>query len=104
MAAARTAVIRTAWMHDGALTLIATALLVTHMTTQSLRGDAAGWNQWRAASFGAAAWVGTLCIASKMFGHDPAYLPFLGEPFVPCLLYTSPSPRDATLSRMPSSA
>ena len=25
-------------------------------------------------------------------------------PFEPCLLYTSPSPRDATLSRMPSSA
>ena len=24
--------------------------------------------------------------------------------FKPCLLYTSPSPRDATLSRMPSSA
>ena len=24
--------------------------------------------------------------------------------FFPCLLYTSPSPRDATLSRMPSSA
>ena len=24
--------------------------------------------------------------------------------FTPCLLYTSPSPRDATLSRMPSSA
>ena len=27
-----------------------------------------------------------------------------GEPYHPCLLYTSPSPRDATLSRMPSSA
>ena len=26
-----------------------------------------------------------------------------GEPYI-CLLYTSPSPRDATLSRMPSSA
>ena len=26
------------------------------------------------------------------------------EPATPCLLYTSPSPRDATLSRMPSSA
>ena len=26
------------------------------------------------------------------------------EPSKPCLLYTSPSPRDATLSRMPSSA
>ena len=27
----------------------------------------------------------------------------LGDPYI-CLLYTSPSPRDATLSRMPSSA
>ena len=26
------------------------------------------------------------------------------ETFLSCLLYTSPSPRDATLSRMPSSA
>ena len=28
----------------------------------------------------------------------------LGKVVAPCLLYTSPSPRDATLSRMPSSA
>ena len=28
----------------------------------------------------------------------------LGEALKACLLYTSPSPRDATLSRMPSSA
>ena len=28
----------------------------------------------------------------------------LSVPFITCLLYTSPSPRDATLSRMPSSA
>ena len=27
-----------------------------------------------------------------------------GRTIIPCLLYTSPSPRDATLSRMPSSA
>ena len=27
-----------------------------------------------------------------------------GNPMIHCLLYTSPSPRDATLSRMPSSA
>ena len=27
-----------------------------------------------------------------------------GENIIACLLYTSPSPRDATLSRMPSSA
>ena len=31
-------------------------------------------------------------------------LDLLIELFEPCLLYTSPSPRDATLSRMPSSA
>ena len=28
----------------------------------------------------------------------------VGPRYCPCLLYTSPSPRDATLSRMPSSA
>ena len=28
----------------------------------------------------------------------------IAEDYYPCLLYTSPSPRDATLSRMPSSA
>ena len=28
----------------------------------------------------------------------------IGEPLRPCLLYTSPSPRDRTRSRMPSSA
>ena len=33
------------------------------------------------------------------------FLPFTGLSFyITCLLYTSPSPRDATLSRMPSSA
>ena len=31
-------------------------------------------------------------------------LPLREDQFVGCLLYTSPSPRDATLSRMPSSA
>ena len=34
-------------------------------------------------------------------GDDTMRFPLLNEP---CLLYTSPSPRDATLSRMPSSA
>ena len=31
-------------------------------------------------------------------------VPFISHIDKPCLLYTSPSPRDATLSRMPSSA
>ena len=39
--------------------------------------------------------------------YDPMDYPALIEPILSdscCLLYTSPSPRDATLSRMPSSA
>ena len=34
----------------------------------------------------------------------PAVENHIEQDLVPCLLYTSPSPRDATLSRMPSSA
>ena len=37
-------------------------------------------------------WSGTMCLTEPVCGTDF------------CLLYTSPSPRDATLSRMPSSA
>ena len=36
-------------------------------------------------------------------GSNPAMLGYILRPTT-CLLYTSPSPRDATLSRMPSSA
>ena len=37
--------------------------------------------------------------ATKLGAYD-----FLAKPFTPCLLYTSPSPRDRQKSRMPSSA
>ena len=36
--------------------------------------------------------------------HDENYMPPEVKQALGCLLYTSPSPRDATLSRMPSSA
>ena len=36
--------------------------------------------------------------------HDYKAMTILGVPILICLLYTSPSPRDATLPRMPSSA
>ena len=39
-----------------------------------------------------------------IFLHSVILSKVLGDQFKPCLLYTSPSPRDATLSRMPSSA
>ena len=36
--------------------------------------------------------------------YQERMLQFQGTAHITCLLYTSPSPRDATLSRMPSSA
>ena len=36
--------------------------------------------------------------------HQDPDLDFQQDTYLSCLLYTSPSPRDATLSRMPSSA
>ena len=54
-----------------------------------------------------------MCIAYELNGEKLDYLPAAVEDQIkikpiyksfPCLLYTSPSPRDATLSRMPSSA
>ena len=53
------------------------------------------------------------CVEDSAEGMSPemltvkelkAKLSALGAPTGGCLLYTSPSPRDATLSRMPSSA
>ena len=41
----------------------------------------------------------------KFTNRGGSFRPGLGKPkSTTCLLYTSPSPRDATLSRMPSSA
>ena len=45
-------------------------------------------------------WTGVV-IGLALFGALLGYLPFN---FPPCLLYTSPSPRDLSTSRMPSSA
>ena len=48
-------------------------------------------------------WLRTSCV-SEPRGHDALVGALLCEPSEPCLLYTSPSPRDGLLSRMPSSA
>ena len=41
---------------------------------------------------------------TKNPGPPGRFYPFMSGKIKVCLLYTSPSPRDATLSRMPSSA
>ena len=50
-------------------------------------------------------WMRTIQLGIKSLLLHPmrSMLTVLGI-FIGCLLYTSPSPRDATLSRMPSSA
>ena len=43
--------------------------------------------------------------ATEVTCSDPGLAPYINLTTIgTCLLYTSPSPRDATLSRMPSSA
>ena len=41
---------------------------------------------------------------NRKFPTTPAVIIYRYDQYIACLLYTSPSPRDATLSRMPSSA
>ena len=48
--------------------------------------------------------ISSVSILGVVNGSVPTILEFLGNKNIACLLYTSPSPRDATLSRMPSSA
>ena len=47
---------------------------------------------------------GTAGVVESTKAASDVYTPVSGEVLDTCLLYTSPSPRDATLSRMPSSA
>ena len=58
-------------------------------------------NQAEAGLFGGCGGGGGCCGPSVVWG---ACAPTSCDPCGGCLLYTSPSPRDATLSRMPSSA
>ena len=83
VAAAREGVVEFAWTHDVVVTMFLLALLGCHVGMQSLRGDASGWNQWRAAAYAGAAWTGVLSIAAKANGQDPdVALMFLNEPSI----------------------
>ena len=66
-AAARDAAVL-AWVHDGAATCAFVVLAAAHVATQSLRGDARFWNDWRAASLGGSAWTGLVTLAARHFG------------------------------------
>ena len=93
--------------HNTASTMRSARTLRRCLTTKSTTKD------WRAVAEREAKKAGTslealtsttkesLEIQSCYFGNDDEAAPGV---FPYCLLYTSPSPRDATLSRMPSSA
>ena len=66
----------------------ANLILPFHREMDEIREDAAGKGK----------------IGTTRRGIGPAYEDKVGRRSISCLLYTSPSPRDATLSRMPSSA
>ena len=58
---------------------------------------------------GYAVWLDSSCPVAISSLKEPecglvSQCPYANDPNIACLLYTSPSPRDATLSRMPSSA
>ena len=63
----------------------------------TIKHDDAGWDHY-ANGFEVLAPDGSV-LATRVLHH-----PHVNEQPFTCLLYTSPSPRDATLSRMPSSA
>ena len=46
----------------------------------------------------------TFTDAKPIEGYGPGFFRIGGEVFQGCLLYTSPSPRDLSTARMPSSA
>ena len=48
--------------------------------------------------------LGSDIAATAIETHEVCFYNRFGQHIYTCLLYTSPSPRDATLSRMPSSA
>ena len=50
---------------------------------------------------GSAGWMSAMTLLAAFPEKN---ITVIESPDYPCLLYTSPSPRDATLSRMPSSA
>ena len=83
-------------------------LFVVAVAPFKLRGSVrAGFKRKSLTRFGSAAF-GAMVIAAIVTGliHSTGLLFATGmaSPLWICLLYTSPSPRDATLSRMPSSA
>ena len=84
---------------------------LTTLETEKIESSLSTWRDW----VGITASVGCAIHCAAM-PFVIAYLPAFGLSFLAdeafhkwmalicCLLYTSPSPRDATLSRMPSSA
>ena len=94
-----------AGIHPSPIPFADVVTTTTHKTLRGPRGGLILWNN-KDLKFNKAVFPGTQggplehVIAAKAVCFKEALEP----EFKTCLLYTSPSPRDATLSRMPSSA
>ena len=90
--------------------IVVVAVLVTSFAST---GSALAWTgctsyitvQWGDTLSGLAATCGTTIAAIQSANPGLGWWVYAGQVlYIPCLLYTSPSPRDRTRSRMPSSA
>ena len=79
---------RLEFLGDAVIDFVATSLLVREFTELSE---------------GELTWLRSILVRNEHLSHLAKKFA-LGQQIMFCLLYTSPSPRDATLSRMPSSA
>ena len=91
-----------------ALMYVSLAYLITLKTPEVGKPIPSMWNPqlllWVVLGNGLVIGLGSLSKIIELRGGGDRVAEMLGGRLIHCLLYTSPSPRDATLSRMPSSA
>ena len=87
-------------MGDACMQYVDRYVVVSNATSISFEQPWIDPGRWRTASHGGTKMLCANLLDARLRANDNELFVLIA----PCLLYTSPSPRDATLSRMPSSA